>query len=149
MPYDLYISTNYKRLLSRHLGSVWIEFIVAETENWKHCSKIIFKCVKSTVGPIFNIFNTWTVLLSMWTVLLQCLNSNFYLYTVNLLFMRWKKKKKKKDRNSEMKMWKLVSAVNQTLTYRILISNNHQPHLFVTSGIMRWIQITTSYPISY
>ena len=26
----------------------------AETENWKHCSKIIFKCVNSTVGLIFN-----------------------------------------------------------------------------------------------
>ena len=25
-----------------------------ETENWKHCSKIIFKCMNSTVGPIFN-----------------------------------------------------------------------------------------------
>ena len=26
----------------------------AETENWKHCSKIIFKYVNSDVGPIFN-----------------------------------------------------------------------------------------------
>ena len=26
----------------------------AETENWKHCNKIIFKCINSTVGPIFN-----------------------------------------------------------------------------------------------
>ena len=26
----------------------------AETENWKHCNKIIFKYVNSTVGPIFN-----------------------------------------------------------------------------------------------
>ena len=25
-----------------------------ETENWKYCSKIIFKCVNSTVRPIFN-----------------------------------------------------------------------------------------------
>ena len=39
-----------------NVGSVWIEFIVVETENWKYCSKIIFKCVNSTVGPIFNIF---------------------------------------------------------------------------------------------
>ena len=31
------------------LGSVWIQL---KTE--KHCSKIIFKCVNSTVGPIFN-----------------------------------------------------------------------------------------------
>ena len=23
-------------------------------ENWKYCSKIIFKCVNSTMGPIFN-----------------------------------------------------------------------------------------------
>ena len=26
-------------------------------ENCKHCSKIIFKCVNSTVEPIFNIFS--------------------------------------------------------------------------------------------
>ena len=26
----------------------------AKTENWKHCSKIIFKYVNSTVGPIVN-----------------------------------------------------------------------------------------------
>ena len=25
-----------------------------EIENWKHCSKIIFKCVNSVVGLIFN-----------------------------------------------------------------------------------------------
>ena len=25
-------------------------------ENWKYYNKIIFKCVKSTVEPIFNIF---------------------------------------------------------------------------------------------
>ena len=36
--------------------SVWIEFILLKlkTKNWKHCSKIIFKCVNSTVRPIFN-----------------------------------------------------------------------------------------------
>ena len=36
--------------------SVWIELILLKlkTENWKYCSKIIFKCVNSTVGPIFN-----------------------------------------------------------------------------------------------
>ena len=27
-----------------------------KTKNWKHCSKIIFKCVNSAVAPIFNIF---------------------------------------------------------------------------------------------
>ena len=38
------------------LGSVWIEFILLKLkiENWKHCTKIIFKCVNNVVGPIFN-----------------------------------------------------------------------------------------------
>ena len=38
---------------------VWVRVCLdrtyfAEIENWKYCSKIIFKCVNSTVGPIFN-----------------------------------------------------------------------------------------------
>ena len=33
----------------------------AETENWKRCSKIIFKCVNSTVRPIFNKKSGWKV----------------------------------------------------------------------------------------
>ena len=43
-------------VLTNVLGSVWIELILLKlkTENWKHCSKIIFKCVNSVVGPIFN-----------------------------------------------------------------------------------------------
>ena len=41
-----------------NIGSVWIELIVAETENWKHCSKIILKCMNSVVGPVNS---TWTV----------------------------------------------------------------------------------------
>ena len=38
------------------LRSVWIQLIFSETENWKYCSKIIFKCVNNIVRPIFNIF---------------------------------------------------------------------------------------------
>ena len=45
---------------------------------------------------------------STWTVLLQYINGNFCLCTVNLLFMRWKKKKK--DGNVKMKTWTLVLA---------------------------------------
>ena len=41
----------------------------AETENWKHCNKIIFKCVNNAVEPIFNekvdkkgsLWDPWTV----------------------------------------------------------------------------------------
>ena len=36
--------------------SVWIQLIIAKTENWKYCNKIIFKYVNSAVGSIFNIF---------------------------------------------------------------------------------------------
>ena len=38
------------------LGSVWIELIFVEIENWnwKHCNKIIFKCINNAVKPIFN-----------------------------------------------------------------------------------------------
>ena len=38
------------------IRSVWIEFILLKLKikNWKHYSKIIFKCVNSTIRPIFN-----------------------------------------------------------------------------------------------
>ena len=53
-PLQLFICLLKKIVLN--LGSVWIEFIFVEIENWnwKRCSKIIFKCVSSTVRPIFN-----------------------------------------------------------------------------------------------
>ena len=46
----------------------------AETKNWKHCSKIIFKCVNSAVGPIFNekINKKW----NLW-VHKQCMDTLF------------------------------------------------------------------------
>ena len=28
--------------------------LLLKIENWKHCNKIIFKCVNSAVWPIFN-----------------------------------------------------------------------------------------------
>ena len=34
------------------LGSVWIPFI---TENWKHYSEIIFKCVNNAMRPRFKV----------------------------------------------------------------------------------------------
>ena len=37
-------------------GSIWIGLILLKLKTycWNHCSKIIFKCVNSTVRPIFN-----------------------------------------------------------------------------------------------
>ena len=42
--------------LSLILESVWIGLILLKLKTycWNHCSKIIFKCINSTVGPIFN-----------------------------------------------------------------------------------------------
>ena len=59
-----------------YIESVWIELIFAETKNWnwKHCSKIIFKCVNSTVRPIFNekVVQKW----NLW-VCEQCMGALF------------------------------------------------------------------------
>ena len=41
---------------SKYIGSIRIQLILLKTKNRKHCSKIIFKCVNSAVGPIFKIF---------------------------------------------------------------------------------------------
>ena len=51
-------------------GSVWIEISFAETENWnwKHCSKIIFKYMYSTVGFILIFFNFERCVNSIYTV---------------------------------------------------------------------------------
>ena len=61
---------------------IWSKFIsrirldtIYFTENWKHCSKIIFKCVNSAVRPIFNIFLNKVVVgpvNNAWTVHEQC-----------------------------------------------------------------------------
>ena len=42
--------------MHKNTGYVWIELIFAKTENWnwKHYSEIIFKCINSVIGPIFN-----------------------------------------------------------------------------------------------
>ena len=77
--------------------SVWIEFIIVETENWKHYSKIIFKCINSAVGYIFNIFKCMNSVVA-WV------NSNFCLYTVNScdFTVHALKKEKKENHNVEI-----------------------------------------------
>ena len=60
-----------------------------ETENWKYYSKIIFKCMNSTVGPIFNekIAEKW----NLW-IHEQCTDT---LFTVEKSTSAATKKKKK------------------------------------------------------
>ena len=55
------------------------------TENWKYCSKIIFKCVNSPVKPIFNFF--------------FCMNNAGYCSRAE----KKKKEKKKKGWNANAK----------------------------------------------
>ena len=93
------------------LGSVWIGLILLKLKTycWNHCNKIIFKCVNSTVGLIFNekIDKKW----NLW-VHEQCTDALFTGKSqhLRLLFMhcslnssrippkmREKKKKKRKE----------------------------------------------------
>ena len=49
------VETNFYLIFSL-LGFVWIGLILLRLKIycWNHCSKIIFKCINSTVRPIFN-----------------------------------------------------------------------------------------------
>ena len=91
------------------LGSVWIELIFAETKNWnwKHYSKIIFKCVNSAIGPIFNEKNCWKVeFVGLWTVhrsLFTVEKSTFTAivqWTVVALLPETREKRKKKEKEN-------------------------------------------------
>ena len=64
-----------------------------ETENWKHCSKIIFKYVNSIMRPIFNekIDKKWS-LWDLWIVHLCTVHKR----PVNSC--GWRKKKKKEEK---------------------------------------------------
>ena len=48
----LKVDLDYKSLLRVRLDRTY--FAEKKTENWKHCSKINFKCVNSVVRLIFN-----------------------------------------------------------------------------------------------
>ena len=50
-------------------GSVWIELIITKTENWKYCSKIIFKYVNSIMRSIYSekVVEKW-ILWVLWIV---------------------------------------------------------------------------------
>ena len=90
-------------------GSVWIELILLKLKTycWNHCSKIIFKCVNSIVGPIFNekVAKKW----NLWVheqYIMHCLRQKSqhlrllfieqYMNSNRVLPKRVKKKKKKR-----------------------------------------------------
>ena len=84
-------------LVLDYKGSVWIELIFTETENWnwKHCSKINFKCINNVMGPIFNKkvienCNLW----DPWTV------HGYTVHSWQVNYYGLKKKKKKRLQNT-------------------------------------------------
>ena len=66
--------------------------------NWKHCNEIIFKCVNSIVGPIFN--KKVTKKYNLW-------DREQYIYVLFIVdkfnYCGLEKKKKKKEENVEKK----------------------------------------------
>ena len=68
---NIKLSGTRRHIAVYHLGSIWIQFIFVEIENWnwKYYNEIIFKRVNSVVTPIFNekitekcnLWDSWTV----------------------------------------------------------------------------------------
>ena len=111
------------------LRHVWIELILLKlkTYYWNYCSKIIFKCVNSIVGPIFNEkvikkWNLWVYKHKQYIIhylrqknqhllllfIKQYINSNH----VFLKRVKKKIKKKKKQRRRENAVPKLTLFLN-------------------------------------
>ena len=82
-----------------------------KTKNWKYCSKIIFKCVNSIVGPILIFFSAWTVL---WTVIFVPYSHAQWTH-VKLLFTHKEKKKPenvKRGRSFQLKPNGLIEKIH-------------------------------------
>ena len=106
----------------------------AEIENWKHYSKIIFKCVNSTVGPIFNekVAEKWNLWVSC-TVhgthkidkgAKKSTNYGYCSWTVAVVPLNaWaaKKKKGKKKKKEETQTWNTTSGSKPHLSLLSLV----------------------------
>ena len=133
--------SNESSLLPTLFGSVWIQL---KTENWKlklkiekYCSKIIFKCVNSTVGPIFNEkvaekWNLWICeqymmcfdwLKKVWKVKIcgYCLLNSTWTVTASLKNV-WKKKKKKKGKTANALIFSAIQT--QLLSQKMFASTS-------------------------
>ena len=142
---DLHRVMSWRTLQLTYFWSWWLRVCLdrtyfAETENWKHCSKIVFKCVNSAVGPIFNekIDKKW----NLW-VREQCIYALFtenwskVAATVYVPYMNnsrewgenaWKKKKKKRKtqklkrskrqpKHTLIQIWNLPNQLHCTYTH--------------------------------
>ena len=95
------------------LGSVWIGLILLKLKIycWNYCSKIIFKCVNSTVGPIFNEkvakkWNLWVHEQYIMCCLRQKVNICGYCSLNSNRVLPKRVKKKKKTNKRKTQTWK-------------------------------------------
>ena len=125
-PRDVFIGL--QTYFKTHLGSVWIWLILLKLKIycWNHCSKIIFKCVNSTVRLIFNekIAKKW----NLWVheqYIMYCLRQKSqylrllfikqYMNSNRVLPKRVKKNKKQKKQKCKTQTW--IQNVNPNIQY--------------------------------
>ena len=89
------------------------------TKNWKHYSKIIFKCVNNTVWPFFFFFNKVVVgsVNSTWTVHKQCVNSDEQCFLCSKSRKQVNQKKKEKNAIAKCRIQTLTKLKNSLFYY--------------------------------
>ena len=120
----------------RCLWFVWIQLIFAEIENWKHCSKIIFKCINSVVGPIN----------SAWIVFFVPCTVNSCDVTIDALGKKkvWKRKRGfgNADPNPHLvSIWVLIKKENY-FTIQLIFTSIYGLHY--TFWLYSWLHCTMS-----
>ena len=128
-----------------------------KTENWKHCSKIIFKCVNSAVGPIFNekINKKW----NLW-VREQCTDALFMedrskvAATVHVPYMNsttcWgKRREKKKKKKGKTQKLKTQQTRIQTVPKSQLCFSSHMPFINVITCKSNTLEVQESLNLKF
>ena len=88
-------------------GPFRYNLFLLKTENWKHFSKTIFKCVNSAVEPIFNEKMAEKCMNST----KQCVNSNCIVWTVTSVLQLKRVQRKKKKKKAKMHPSQNVDAI--------------------------------------
>ena len=100
-------------------------FFFAGAENWKYCSKIIFKYVNSVMWPVNSALCPLHSV-HMWCYCSQTVPLSPAQYShVMLLFTCWKKKKKREEKMQTW-VWKCGSKPTLSVMFKFeLIITNH------------------------
>ena len=113
-----------------------------ETENWKHCSKIIFKCVNSAVRLIFNekVVEKW----SLW-VREQCTGALFTNSSRNRAWSSWnvcQKKKVKRKRGCRISVSKpTLNIFSWTMSFHSMVIKQSSKVLPFCLMLNKWNQL--------